>query len=420
MQDIGYGHIENCKGKAAAFEKAKKEAATDALKRALRNFGNVLGNCLYDKDYLQRVTKIKVAPSKWDAENLHRHPDFAPVKKEPLPNTSVAKLAPTNPPARLPSAQSNTSEFEDEFGGNLFDEVDFSHPDEVRLDNSITDVSLETPVKPPANAIPAQAMNRQPPNRVASMPNVRQVSGGLQPNGQQQGHPGGPPQNFRNGNLPPNQASGRMMPPPQQATVQNGIRSNPSSASESTTTNGRQSTPPEGVITPSQIPPNMPSGFVSGNAATALVQPSEAGAPAPIRPFDPHHESPSIRRTQGVDARKSAPIKRSEVNAPNIMPRPMVSGAATAGKANFVNPALDASRRIGMPGGMQSPLANRSAYKPPSMKRGPPTDTIAAGRPPLADIGNVQQPDGPGDAKKVKVEAAQQAPSAEGASGTAS
>ncbi|KAI7163302.1 hypothetical protein KC316_g4704, partial [Hortaea werneckii] len=25
-EDIGYGHIENCKGKAAAFEKAKKEA----------------------------------------------------------------------------------------------------------------------------------------------------------------------------------------------------------------------------------------------------------------------------------------------------------------------------------------------------------------------------------------------------------
>ncbi|KAF2100716.1 RAD52 DNA repair protein, partial [Rhizodiscina lignyota] len=57
-EDIGYGQIENCKGKAAAFEKAKKEAATDALKRALRNFGNVLGNCLYDKDYLQKVTKL--------------------------------------------------------------------------------------------------------------------------------------------------------------------------------------------------------------------------------------------------------------------------------------------------------------------------------------------------------------------------
>ena len=62
IQDIGYGHIENCKGKAAAFEKAKKEGTTDALKRALRNFGNILGNCIYDKDYLARVTKLKITP----------------------------------------------------------------------------------------------------------------------------------------------------------------------------------------------------------------------------------------------------------------------------------------------------------------------------------------------------------------------
>jgi hypothetical protein len=32
------------------------------LKRALRNFGNLLGNCLYDKSYTQEVVKIKVAP----------------------------------------------------------------------------------------------------------------------------------------------------------------------------------------------------------------------------------------------------------------------------------------------------------------------------------------------------------------------
>lgn len=61
-KDVGYGHIENCKGKAAAFEKAKKEGTTDALKRALRNFGNILGNCVYDKDYVARVTKLKIAP----------------------------------------------------------------------------------------------------------------------------------------------------------------------------------------------------------------------------------------------------------------------------------------------------------------------------------------------------------------------
>lgn len=61
-EDIGYGHIENCKGKAAAFEKAKKEGTTDGLKRALRTFGNVLGNCIYDKEFVAKVTKIKLAP----------------------------------------------------------------------------------------------------------------------------------------------------------------------------------------------------------------------------------------------------------------------------------------------------------------------------------------------------------------------
>jgi DNA repair and recombination protein RAD52 len=90
-EDIGYGHIENCKGKAAAFAKAKKEGTTDALKRTLRNFGNILGNCLYDKTYLTKVTKMKVQPTRFDESGLHRHPDF--VKKDQTSNnrTGVVK-----------------------------------------------------------------------------------------------------------------------------------------------------------------------------------------------------------------------------------------------------------------------------------------------------------------------------------------
>ena len=81
-EDIGYGEVVNCKGKGAAFHKAKKEATTDALKRALRNFGNVLGNCIYDKAYLTKVMKVKVTSAKWDVDALHRHSDHARVKKE--------------------------------------------------------------------------------------------------------------------------------------------------------------------------------------------------------------------------------------------------------------------------------------------------------------------------------------------------
>ncbi|TFK49114.1 recombination protein Rad52, partial [Heliocybe sulcata] len=61
-EDIGYGMLENSKSKGAALDKCKKEAVTDAIKRALRNFGNLLGNCLYDKAYAQEVVKIKVPP----------------------------------------------------------------------------------------------------------------------------------------------------------------------------------------------------------------------------------------------------------------------------------------------------------------------------------------------------------------------
>lgn len=51
--------MENGKTKGQVFEKAKKEGTTDALKRALRSFGNVLGNCLYDKEFLEKVVRVK-------------------------------------------------------------------------------------------------------------------------------------------------------------------------------------------------------------------------------------------------------------------------------------------------------------------------------------------------------------------------
>ncbi|KAG8999461.1 DNA repair protein rad52 [Tulasnella sp. JGI-2019a] len=75
-EDLGYGVLENTKQKGPALDKCKKEAVTDAIKRTLRNFGNVLGNCLYDKSYVAEVSKIKVPPPKFDRPGLHRRPEF--------------------------------------------------------------------------------------------------------------------------------------------------------------------------------------------------------------------------------------------------------------------------------------------------------------------------------------------------------
>ncbi|EAU89510.2 RAD52 DNA repair protein RADC [Coprinopsis cinerea okayama7 len=75
-EDTGCGTVENIKSKAQGLDKCKKEAVTDAVKRALRNFGNLMGNCLYDKSYTQEVVKIKVPPAKFDKSQLHRRPEF--------------------------------------------------------------------------------------------------------------------------------------------------------------------------------------------------------------------------------------------------------------------------------------------------------------------------------------------------------
>lgn len=98
-EDVGYGVSEGLKSKALSLEKARKEAVTDGMKRALkyqsfismkhktkvehphfpnlrrmskyfcrylmfcfvfllRCFGNALGNCILDKEYLLAINKI--------------------------------------------------------------------------------------------------------------------------------------------------------------------------------------------------------------------------------------------------------------------------------------------------------------------------------------------------------------------------
>ncbi|SCV01333.1 LAMI_0G10836g1_1 [Lachancea mirantina] len=81
-EDIGYGTVENERRKSSAFERAKKSAVTDALKRSLRAFGNALGNCLYDKDFLAKIDKVKFDPPDFDESSLYRAADegHEPVK----------------------------------------------------------------------------------------------------------------------------------------------------------------------------------------------------------------------------------------------------------------------------------------------------------------------------------------------------
>jgi DNA repair and recombination protein RAD52 len=58
-EDLGYGLVERCRDRGQALQKVSKEAVTDGMKRALRQFGEILGNCLYNKEYMQCVAKVK-------------------------------------------------------------------------------------------------------------------------------------------------------------------------------------------------------------------------------------------------------------------------------------------------------------------------------------------------------------------------
>ncbi|XP_049550804.1 DNA repair protein RAD52 homolog isoform X4 [Orcinus orca] len=81
-EDVGYGVSEGLKSKALSLEKARKEAVTDGLKRALRSFGNALGNCILDKDYLRSLNKLPhQLPLEVDLTKAKRQ-DFEPCVEQ--------------------------------------------------------------------------------------------------------------------------------------------------------------------------------------------------------------------------------------------------------------------------------------------------------------------------------------------------
>eukprot|EP01116_Phalansterium_solitarium_P020705 TRINITY_DN6180_c0_g1_i1.p1 TRINITY_DN6180_c0_g1~~TRINITY_DN6180_c0_g1_i1.p1 ORF type:complete len:382 (+),score=92.19 TRINITY_DN6180_c0_g1_i1:79-1224(+) len=95
-EDVGWGSSEQ-RNKGQAFEHAKKEAVTDARKRALRLFGNYLGNCLYNKQHLKAL--------KSDKQNLSSvKPVTAPAVSRP-----PVQQAATPPAGSRPSLQTSVS-----------------------------------------------------------------------------------------------------------------------------------------------------------------------------------------------------------------------------------------------------------------------------------------------------------------------
>ncbi|KAL9585161.1 MAG: hypothetical protein Q9212_001686 [Teloschistes hypoglaucus] len=115
---------------------------------------------------------------------------------------------------------------------------------------------------------------------------------------------------------------------------------------------------------PASINVDPPVGFFTARAAEC-IQGSPA-APLKAPPFNPHLESPSIRKTAGIDHSKTKPVSRDIVVAPPL-PTAVAHAARSTG---FVNSQVDKTRRLGMPAvATAGPLSNRNSYKPPQLKR---------------------------------------------------
>nr|WJN25038.1 DNA repair and recombination protein [Tranzscheliella williamsii] len=103
-EDIGYGSAENARQKHAALEKGKKEAVTDATKRALKNFGKLLGNCTYDHQYSTQALKVINPVPKFDPSELHRRPELRPPAPSPAPKLpQLYEHGQSAPPTPLPA-----------------------------------------------------------------------------------------------------------------------------------------------------------------------------------------------------------------------------------------------------------------------------------------------------------------------------
>lgn len=277
--------------------------------------------------------------------------------------------------------------------GDEFDEADFGvsrgeHPDEVTLDLTLSSdhlrrrssfskgvqaivnrrMSAQTPqqIKPSTARVQTRSVGHGEDARISSNINLNNIAQQQRtvPNGKAQTHrteQATPAPQQVNAPLLQRQPLAPPVPRNAPTAASSGIRSAPQSPRTRPSTNHAP-----GAIVPADslgiTTHEPPIGFFTARAAESLQNATTLPLNAPV--FNPHLESPSIRKTAGIDHTKTKPVIRDAIGAP--LP---VSNSVAASKTNVVNPGVDQARRIGMPGMAASPLQNRNSYKPPQMKR---------------------------------------------------
>ncbi|KAK6351723.1 DNA repair protein rad52 [Orbilia javanica] len=316
-EDIGYGEAENMKGKAAAFSKAKKSATTDALKRTLRQFGEIF-SCISDADFLKKVLKIKVPSTDLDESALYRHPDVSKRVKA-RQAAPVPKAEPETPAIDF----SNVVAENDEDGD--FEEYGMAEDDMEGL--------IDEDVLISAAPVPSAKAQNQPPQNIPQ---------------QQRGpaHPMPPPiARFNQVPNGTNQETARpqssITPLAHQPLGNSGPIHRPLAAGLSVVSTGQEqrsnvSGPPSNPGGQDTSVPQIPPGAFFSARATL-----DSGAAKEV--FNPQLQSPSIKKTAGIDHSKSTPISRAKFGLHDLP-----SGSPTIARPNFQPPGANGFRPIGV------------------------------------------------------------------------
>ncbi|KAJ3046862.1 DNA repair protein rad52 [Rhizophlyctis rosea] len=357
-EDVGYGSIENAKTKAAAFEKAKKEAVTDAIKRALKHFGNALGSCVYDKQYIKQVSRMSTPTPTFDVNKFHRHPDV--VRR------------PTVPPVSAPIIKQEPN-FDDSFGD-----------DSLLFGGDMESVDPRLLVSNSPQKLPPNQPNFNGNN---NGPHVKPQNGPQQPNGQaRQGPalnvtpganrpgPSGPPQHMnQTGNAAPVRnmsAPSLTTPTPQHPPDSNHIQA-AGNLPQMKTLGG----PPNHLPSP---PQNAARGGPSNVNGNGNKPPSPQPAPAQFKKNPP----PPLRPPAPEDQQDRPPPPQCQgAFNPYAISRPAVQGgAATGGNTMAVGGVKRGHESSSMnPPGHQHPTTTVNNQQ--MQHRGPPTNYQQGGPP---------------------------------------
>lgn len=360
-EDFGYGYIDNAKNKAMAFEKCKKEAFTDGLKRCLRCFGNVLGNCLYDRTIISKIQKVKLPAAELEPAHFHRDPLVTQreLKKKQTLGVNIHESPATNNNAPDNNNDSNSNSDNQNVpmapGNNL--QTPMANKN-LNLSNTVTQDKIDSNKHTHQNTAEHQPQYPKPSNNYTPVPKANDIVGDFDDSlvfsddipmddkdmNQNDGLDDYELQML----IHKNRKNGGTNDPALAARS----KYDENAHNDNATKNNEDRLPNNGM----QQIPSQPALFVSAKRADVVQQtPNEA---AKIPQFDSKYVSPNIRRT--LDHTKSVPVRRTEISSVTNERK----GINTTSKYNKISPGSTAlnvntnnlgKRMIGLPPSQKPP-----------------------------------------------------------------